>query len=111
DRLMGDRPRFAVPVYLGDAIQWRHEQSLLSEGQVSVKTSDGGGLLSDDLRFPEHILADADRFDLLISVLTTRATAAERPRWQVPPIDGVLDEFALEGFDRTLVEETFRQLC
>ena len=111
ERLTGDRPPFAVPVYLGDAIQWRHEKSLLSEGQVSVRTSEGGGLLSDDLRFPQHILADTDRFDLLVSVLTTRATTAERPRWEIPPIDGVLDEFKLEGSDRTLVAETFRQLC
>lgn len=111
ERLAGDYEEFSIPVYLGDSIQWRHEQSLLSEGHVAVKTSEGGGLFSEDLRFPERTLADADTFDRLVTALTNRATDPGRPRGVKPPIETLLDDFQVEGVDRDLLEDTFRQLC
>ncbi len=110
DRIAGDRDGFAVPVYLGDSVQWRHEQSLLSEGQVAIKTADGSGLFSEELRFPEAILADADLFDRLVTELTAHATAG-RKKGTVPAIGAILDRYALEGHDRETVAATFRHLC
>lgn len=112
DRLSAPRGGFAIPVYLGDSIQWRHEHSLLSEGHVAVKTSDGSGLFAEELRFPESILSDADRFDRLVTELTGKATAPARRKGKVPDITAVLDRYAVEpGLDRSTVSATFSQLC
>jgi SAM-dependent methyltransferase len=111
ERLAEDHDAFAVPVYLGDSVQWRHEESLLSEGHVAVKTSDGGGLFSDELRFPVAVVADADKFDRLVGELTSRATDTGRPRGTVPDIGAILDRHELFGADRRLVEGTFGHLC
>ena len=110
DRIAGDRDGFAVPVYLGDTVQWRHEQSLLSEGQVSIKTSDGAGLFSEELVFPDGILADADLFDRLVTELTAHATTG-RKKGTAPAIDAILDRYGVEGADRETVTATFRHLC
>jgi len=110
DRIAGERDGFAVPVYLGDTVQWRHEQSLLSEGKVAVKTSEGSGLFSEELVFPETVLADADLFDRLVAELTARATI-DREKGIVPSIDTILDRYGVEGADRETVVATFRHLC
>ena len=111
DRIAGDYERFAVPVYIGDAVQWRHEHSLLTEGQVAVRTSEEGNLLSEELRFPEAILADAGRFDRLVADLAERATREDRAEGTVPTINVLLDGYDLTATDRHLIEETFRHLC
>jgi SAM-dependent methyltransferase len=74
DRLQAtDRPPIAIPVYLGDSVQWGHGETLMHAEGLSIPTDEGSRLWADDLRFPERLLADAGRFDQLVSELADRA--------------------------------------
>ena len=64
-----DRGALSVPVYLGDSLLWRHENTLFSRGGVTIETSDHAELLARELHFPWRVLADAGRFDQLVSAL------------------------------------------
>jgi SAM-dependent methyltransferase len=63
------RGPISVPVYLGDSVQWAQRVDLFTEGQLLIPTGTGGRLFDDELRFPDHLLADAGRFDRLIDEL------------------------------------------
>jgi len=110
ERLQDHEP-FSIPVYLGDAVQWRQELGLWSHGQVVIQTSDGTGLFSEELRFPVTLLSDADRFDRLVEEMTTRATDRGRDRGVIPAITASLDRHQVAAEDRPLLEATFKHLC
>ncbi len=72
-----DRGPVVVPVYLGDSLQWEQQHDVLSsrdELRVSTAGTDlvgeGGALFSDDLVFPQGILADASRFDQIVGIMS-----------------------------------------
>ena len=111
ERLAGDRGDFSVPVYLGDAIQWRGDEGLVVEGQVVVKVSNEDGLFAEELCFPEALLEEVGRFERVVDELSRRAANPSRAPGEVPLIDALLDETDLGAGDRTMVVETFRQLC
>ncbi len=75
DRLMHpDRGPIQVPVYLGDAVQWRREaHDLFSGGNLVVETDDRKLLFESELRFPEELLEDPGRFDQIVESMTKLA--------------------------------------
>jgi hypothetical protein len=104
-----DRPPIAIPVYLGDSVQWSHGETLMHAEGLSIPT-DGGGLWADDLRFPERLLADAGRFDQLVSELADRA-ADRPPGAPVPPLTATFRRYAVHPDDQEIVAESFAIMC
>jgi hypothetical protein len=105
-----DRPAFTVPVYLGDSVQWAHGETLMQSDGLSVPTDDGSRLFADELKFPERLLADAGRFDELVSELAEKASARE-PGASIPPLVTVFRRFAIHPDDQTTLTETFEAMC
>jgi SAM-dependent methyltransferase len=99
-----------VPVYLGDSVQWQQRADLLSDNQLVIPTETGGQLFSSELRFPDHLLKDASRFDQLVTAL---AEQAGQPRGTGTPSlpAGLVNRLAISAEDKPLVEENFRLLC
>jgi SAM-dependent methyltransferase len=110
DRLR-DRGSLTVPVYVGDSLQWGHEETLLTDGSISISTSDGLELVPRELKFPAAAVADASRFDQLVTELADRA-ADRRSEGPVPPIKGVLNRHGVhDPADRDVITQTFRVMC
>jgi hypothetical protein len=105
-----DRPPFAVPVYLGDSLQWGQQSDLLTHEGLTVSTADGSQLLADQLLFPESVLADAGQFDRLVSTLADKA-ANRPPGSSIPSIAATLRLFAIHPDDQPIIERTFRIMC
>ena len=105
-----DRGAITVPVYLGDSIQWGQEQTLLSADALAVPTDAGASLFSSELRFPRDLVADASRFD---AVVTDLAEGASRRRVGGPPpsLTGTFRRHAISGADAEVLTQTFRQMC
>lgn len=111
DRLRSDdRPAFTVPVYLGDSLQWGQRNDLLTHAGLTVPTEDGSQLFADQLLFPERVLADAGRFDRLVSTLADKA-ASRAPGSAIPSVTATLRLFAVHSDDRPVIERTFRVMC
>lgn len=105
-----DRPPFAVPVYLGDSLQWGQRTDLLTQEGLTVSTADGSQLFADQLLFPDRVLADAGQFDRLVSTLADKA-ANRAPGSPKPSITGTLRLFAVHPDDQPVIERTFRTMC
>lgn len=104
-----DRAYFSVPVFLGDSLLWRYENTLLDRGGITIPTSDHAELFARELHFPARVLADAGRFDQLVIALADRAVA--RPDTRVPDITPLLNQFAVHPDDREGIAATFSALC
>lgn len=111
DRLVSDaRGPIRVPVYLGDSIQWQQRMDLLDHGHLVIRTEEGGQLYENELRFPEHLLADAGRFDALVNELADRAT--KRPAGSKPSLTTLFNRLAISSKDdQQKLVENFRLLC
>lgn len=105
-----DRPAFSVPVYLGDAVQWGQERTLINVDALTVRTEEGGTLFAEQLQFPEHLLADAGRFDRLVADLATMASTRPR-RSKIPSLSATFRLYAIDPADQTMITETFRIMC
>lgn len=105
-----DRPPFAVPVYLGDSLQWGQQSDLLTHEGLTVSTADGYQLFADQLKFPESVMADAGRFDRLVSTLADKA-ASRTAGSPIPSIAATLRLFAVHPDDQPVIERTFRTMC
>lgn len=110
DRLQADdRPEFSVPVYLGDAVQWGQDNSLINTDALIVPTNDGAQLFADELRFPDRVVEDAGTFDALVSEL---ADMASRPgRGPVPSLATVFRRHAIHDADQPTITATFKVMC
>jgi SAM-dependent methyltransferase len=71
-----ERGALSVPIYLGDSLGWDQHEDLLSVGELVIPTEVGDQLLSGELRFPDHLLADSARFDDLVSALVNESGRA-----------------------------------
>ncbi|MBF6079052.1 N-6 DNA methylase [Nocardia beijingensis] len=110
-KLLGDRGAISIPVYLGDALQWRQDDDLLSaSGDFSIKTSDGAEFFARELRIPARIVSDVVQFDHLISELARRSSERRRGS-PVPSIDSVLRRFGIHSEDKEEIKRTFAILC
>jgi SAM-dependent methyltransferase len=104
------RGPIGVPVYLGDSIQWTQRVDLFSEGQLLIPTGTGAQLYEDELRFPDHLLADAGWFDRLIDELATLATKP-RAKGATPSLNALYRRLAVAADDQPAINQSFELLC
>lgn len=104
------RPEIRVPVYLGDSMQWRQRSlDLWSQGHLIIETNDQRELFHSELKFPDHLLANAGLFDTLVQQLVTKATT--RKSAAVPPIKQFLNRLGIAEADHATITATFKTLC
>ena len=85
-----DRGPIQVPVYLGDAVQWRREaDDLFSGGNLVIETDDQKQLFDAELRFPEKMLEDPGKFNQIIEAMTKLA-GSRKPGTRRPEAVGIL---------------------
>lgn len=108
---LADRDELTVPVYLGDSVRWEQDDTLLSQGGITLRTSDNLEFFEQELHFPEGVVEEPARFDRLVETLARRA--ADRPHASKPPgIAGIMNAHKVgAGADRQAVETVFAKLC
>jgi hypothetical protein len=113
DRLTSRRGPITVPVYLGDSVQWQQRLDLLDHDHLVVHTGTGAHLLENELRFPEHLLADATRFDQVVTELAALAQRKNRERGTTPTsaLGGLFRRLSVAFEDQAVLTENFRVLC
>ncbi|WP_208761342.1 N-6 DNA methylase [Microbispora hainanensis] len=111
DRLIDSRRGpITVPVYLGDSVQWTQRVDLFTEGHLLISTGTGSQLFEDELRFPDHLLSNAARFDRLISELASLASRDRAPG-TVPPLTALFKRLAIAEADQPAIKDSFDVLC
>ena len=106
-----DRGALQIPVFLGDAVQWRRETSnLFSGGHLVVETDDKKQLFETDLRFPEELLEDAGRFNQIVESMTKLA-GSRKPGAAVPTLIGLYQRYAVSPAAQQTLTATFQTLC
>lgn len=114
DRLSStERGELSVPVYLGDSLGWDQQNDLLSFGHMVIPTETDDQLLSNELRFPDHLLADAARFDELVEALVDesgRAAASNNRRKPARLSEGTIRRLAIDDADTDVLAENFIRL-
>ncbi len=112
DRLQHpDRGPIQVPVYLGDAVQWRREaQDLFTGGSLVIETDDQKPLFDSELRFPEELLDDPDRFNQIVESMTNLA-GNRKPGSDVPKLSGLYQRYSVSAAAQKTLDETFLTLC
>jgi SAM-dependent methyltransferase len=111
DRLTDpERGQVTVPVYLGDSLQWEQKLDLWSADHLVIPTDDGAELFASELRFPEHLLTDAARFDRLVDMLADLA-AKPRDTGTVPSLNSVFRLLAIAPADQATITDTFTTMC
>lgn len=112
-----DRGPIAIPVYLGDSVQWDQHADILARDDLVVieTTSDelvggtgGGTLLEDSLAFPRRLLQDATKFDLLVSEMSRAAMdiTGAKDRTLITPIVSAR-RYGLAEEEQQVLAETF----
>jgi hypothetical protein len=106
-----DRGPIQVPVYLGDSIQWREQQTdLLNSDDITILADDNRELFSTELRFPESLLENAGGFDELVQELADRA-AARKPSSTVPSLNATFQRLAIPSKYHETIRSTFKIMC
>jgi SAM-dependent methyltransferase len=106
-----DRGPIQVPVYLGDAVQWKREATdLFSGGNLVIETDDQKQLFDSELRFPEEMLEDPARFNQIIESMTKLA-GSRKPGSAVPKLSGLYQRYAVSAPARKTLDVTFHTLC
>jgi hypothetical protein len=111
-----DRGELTIPVFLGDSVRWEQDNTLLAQGGITIHTSDGMELFSQELHFPEGVLDDPGRFDRLVAELADRAARRSPPakatnKPGIPPITAILNRHQVVDADRPAVKVVFEKLC
>jgi hypothetical protein len=105
-RLQAARDPFTVPVYLGDSMQYSQSEGLFGVGALVIEASDAHELFARELRFPDGVLEDVQRFDLPLAELTRRATDRVAGS-AVPNITAVYERLGVAAQDRSALDSTF----
>jgi SAM-dependent methyltransferase len=105
-----DRGGFAVPVYLGDSLQWGQEQTLLTAGVLTISTGSGSQLFASELRFPDTLIADAGRFDRLVAELVDKA-AQRPPGGAIPSLRETFRRYPMSDAEEATVAASFKVMC
>lgn len=104
------REPIAIPVYLGDSLQWEQVRDTITAGELVIPTGEGGSLFARELRFPARVTEDASTFDRLVERLTELATS-RAPGSPYPNLAPVFAHFAVHPDDQAELAETFTTLC
>lgn len=114
DRLSSpERGELSVPVYLGDSLGWDQHDDLLSYGHMVIPTDTGDQLLTSELRFPDHLLDDAARFDNLVHALVEESGRAAFSKAKKKPSrlsEGTLRRLGIPAEDGDILAENFVRL-
>lgn len=106
-----ERGQIHIPVYLGDAVQWRREaDNLFSEGDLVIETDDKKSLFESELRFPSELLEDSLKFGQVVESLTTMASNRKAGS-TTPRLAGLFQKYAIGPDLHQKLEQTFRTLC
>ena len=106
-----DRGPIQVPVYLGDAVQWKREaDDLFSGGNLVVETDGQEQMFESDLRFPEELLEDPGRFNQIVESMTKLA-GSRKPKSAVPKLTGLYRRHSVSPVAQKTLDKTFRTLC
>lgn len=110
DRLNArERGSLSVPVYLGDSLGWDQREDLLTVDYLVIPTDTGDQLLSGELRFADHLLADSASFDDLVQALVDesgRAAGKKTNRLS----EGTVRRLALDAADLPALNANFARL-
>lgn len=129
DLVAGEHDPFTVPIYLGDSMQWDHQEDLFAHADgITIRTYakdltdtaqdtldiDLPGLARADglvpLRFPSSVLADAAVFDNLVRRWTGLIEEARR-RGARPSVDTAIQMVGGLHGDEAQLRETFTALA
>jgi N-6 DNA Methylase len=120
-----DRGEIAIPVFLGDSLQWEQRKDLIggvdtiriSTGGEDLVDGGGGVLFDDDLVFPRSVLVDASRFDLLVQEMADKALDVRKKPKKTGGrqfvltngqlIEPILKGFGISGDDAEILRTTF----
>lgn len=106
-----ERGPIQIPVYLGDSIQWREQQTdLLSQGNLTIHADDNQELFASELRFPDSLLKDAATFDQLVQEMADRA-AKRKKGGKVPSLSATFQRLAIPIKDQETIQSTFKVMC
>lgn len=105
-----DRRPLRVPVFLGDSVQWGQRDDIFGSETLNVSTADGVELFAEQLRFPQHLLNDADTFDALVADLAALATTVKRGA-EMPALSQLARRHGLAGDDLETIGTTFKTMC
>jgi SAM-dependent methyltransferase len=106
-----ERGPIQVPVFLGDAVQWRREaQDLFTDGNLVIETDDKKQLFESELRFPEGLLGDPTRFNQFVESMAKLA-GSRKPKSPRPKLNGLYQRFGVTPDLQKTLDETFRTLC
>ena len=111
DRLRGERGAIALPVYLGDSLQWNTEPFLADRDVlIAAPPDEESGAQGETLHFPATVARDPALFDQVISRMLE--TSANAP---VGSTVGLLTWLGHQGVTdeatRQLLKETYERLC
>jgi hypothetical protein len=113
DRLRSpERGSIRVPIYLGDSVQWKQRTDLFDHGHLVIRTGTGGTFYERELRFSEHLLEDAGRFDRLVNDLADRAANPGRQPGSKPSLSTLFNVLAIDNKgDQDEITAAFKLLC
>ncbi len=112
ERLMDpDRGTIQVPVFLGDAVQWKREaRDMFTGGHLVIETDDQKNLFESELRFPEELLERPEQFNEIVESMTKMA-GNRKPGAAVPSLKGLFQRTAVPEAAKATLNETFKTLC
>lgn len=110
DRLNArERGSLSVPVYLGDSLGWDQRDDLLTVDYLVIPTDTGDQLLSGELRFADHLLANSASFDDLVQALVDESgRAAHKKTTRLS--EGTVRRLALDAADLPDLNANFVRL-
>ncbi|GAA4872195.1 N-6 DNA methylase [Actinomycetospora straminea] len=112
-----ERPAIAIPVYLGDSVQWDQRTDILGSDKVNVPTAGDdlvdtgqGALFGDALEFPRSIIADARSFDLLVNEMAERVQKYDG-KGDYPRLAPLIRKYGVHEADVEMLTATFHTWC
>jgi SAM-dependent methyltransferase len=104
-----ERGSLSVPVYLGDSLGWDYREDLLTIDHLVIPTQSAEMLLSGELRFADHLLADSARFDEIVQSLVDESGRAAGKK-TVRLSEGTVRRLALDEADLPELNANFVRL-
>jgi hypothetical protein len=111
DRLQDpEREDVFVPVFLGDSVQWAQNAGVLTSGSVVVPTGEGSQLFANELIFPESLVADAPRFDGLVTAMSEKVQG-RLPGAPPGSLRPLFRRYAIPESEQPTLAATYATMC